>query len=348
MIKKIPVITEWTKQRYNPSGRGPDETKYFLRINEHLAYELRPIGWTSYAAYALTWPSKEKILVFQVTESKAMKAVKDHFAKYSATHKNPSISIKSKETKLAQIEALIESAKRELNYPLANREAIRERIKKLDARYSEVRNMKLKNSGIFGEDSAEDLAVGFHGRPSQETFEIEERETFRQDLAMLGELEELDVFNEIAWNETGELKTFTFSRKKKDVVRLAGSPDRRQLFLVGGDQEIPDSVLEDLAGDRQASKDKVSLGFVYSISYWSDKHHLEGSNGVMEAYMHCFGESTFENPDARQDGQADYMVFMPEQKLGAGLLPELVYDRLNMTLELVGGGYEIRDEGIWD
>ena len=291
MIKKIPAITEWTKQRYNPSGRGPDETKYFLRINEHLAYELRPIGWTSYAAYALTWPSKEKILVFQVTESKAMKAVKDHFAKYSVTHKNP---------------------------------------------------------GMFEPDSAEDLAVGFHGRASQETFEVEERRNFRQDLAMLGELEELEVFNEIAWNETGELKTFTFSRKKKDVVRLAGSPDRRQLFLVGGDQEIPDSVLGDLAGDRQATKDKVSLGFVYSISYWSDKHHLEGSNGVMEAYMHCFGESTFENPDARQDGQADYLVFMPEQKLGAGLLPELVYDRLNMTLELVGGGYEIRDEGIWD
>ena len=208
--------------------------------------------------------------------------------------------------------------------------------------------MSKKNSGLFEPDSAEDLAVGFHGRASQETFEVEERRNFRQDLAMLGELEELEVFNELAWNETGELKTFTFSRKKKDLVRLAGSPDRRQLFLVGGDQEIPDSVLGDLAGDRQATKDKVSLGFVYSISYWSDKHHLEGSNGVMEAYMHCFGESTFENPDARQDGQADYLVFMPEQKLGAGLLPELVYDRLNMTLELVGGGYEIRDEGIWD
>ena len=219
--------------------------------------------------------------------------------------------------------------------------------KEFDRRDSLSNTGKRKRNGIF-EDSAEDLAVGFHGRASQETFEVEERRNFRQDLAMLGELEELEVFNELAWNETGELKTFTFSRKKKDLVRLAGSPDRRQLFLVGGDQEIPDSVLGDLAGDRQATKDKVSLGFVYSISYWSDKHHLEGSNGVMEAYMHCFGESTFENPDARQDGQADYLVFMPEQKLGAGLLPELVYDRLNMTLELVGGGYEIRDEGIWD
>ena len=64
--------------------------------------------------------------------------------------------------------------------------------------------------------------------------------------------------------------------------------------------------------------------------------------------MHCFGENSFENPDARQDGQADYLIYAPLEKLEAGLLPELIYNRLNGTMELVGGGYVIKDEGIWD
>ncbi len=196
-------------------------------------------------------------------------------------------------------------------------------------------------------EQAEDLAEGFHGRKSREAFDISEHHTYRDSLGMLGELEELEVFNWQLWKNEEDLKTFTFSRKGSKVVRLGGSGDRKQLYFNGGDQELPNELLEELGGVG-ANKDKVSLGYVYSISYWSDKHHLEGSSGRNEAYMHCFGEATFENPDARTDGQADYIIYKPTEKAIAGVLPELIYDRLNGCLELVGGGYEIRDEGIYD
>ena len=204
-----------------------------------------------------------------------------------------------------------------------------------------------RNSGEL-EDSlqeAEERAEGAHGRPAKEAIEIREKVRFRENLPMMGELEELEVFNENLYD--GDLEQLIFSRASKKLVRLGFSSDRKQLFLVGGDQELPDGFLKDVSPNGW-QKDKVHIGFLYSITYWTDKHHLEGSSGKLESYMHCFGEQTFTNPNAPKDGSADYMVWKLEEKLVAGVLPELIYDRLNEQLELVGGGYFVKDEGIWD
>ena len=194
-------------------------------------------------------------------------------------------------------------------------------------------------------EDAVEAAKGAHGRPVREELRVKEKVQYRENLAVMGELEEIEVYVERLFD--GDFEQLEFSRKKADCVRLAFTPDRKQLILVGGDQKLDDGFLRS-CDPKGWGKDKVSVGWVYSISYWADKHHLEGSSGKLEPYQHNFGEQTFKNPNGKQDGSADYDIFALEEKLEAGLLPELVYDRLNEGIELVGGGYRVKNEGIWD
>lgn len=182
------------------------------------------------------------------------------------------------------------------------------------------------------EDEALALARGFHGRENLETLEIEETEFYRENLSNLATLLDLEVFIEARAKEG--LITIPF-----EDVFIGGSPDRKQIYLVG-ETSLPDEWLE-AANPSGYEKDKVIIGWVYRIGYWSDKFHLVGSNGNND-YDHEFGEQTFK-PPARFKG-----VWKLNEKVNAGLLPLLIYDRLNERLELIGGGYQIRDEGIWD
>lgn len=191
------------------------------------------------------------------------------------------------------------------------------------------------------EDEAEELARGFHGRENRETLDIVETESYRENLAILGEMVELEVFIESRSDEG--LVPICFSREvQEDIVYLGSSPDRKQLYLTG-DTGLPDDWLQE-ASPESWGKDKVPIGYVYSVSYFADKHHLTGGGGQEfgTEYIHCFGEQTFEHK-----GKGD-KVFKLEEKIVAGLLPMLVYDRLGERMELVGGGYDVRDEGIWD
>ena len=191
------------------------------------------------------------------------------------------------------------------------------------------------------QEQAEEVARGFHGRDNRETFEIKEDEVYRENLACLGEMLELEVFIENRADEG--LVSICFKRNpKSEIVFLNCSGDRKQLYLVG-ETGLPDDWLEE-ANPSSFQKDKVPVGFVYSISYFADKHHLTGSKQQKygSEYIHCFGEQTF---PARPKFEG---IWKLEEKIGGGMLPELVYDRLNERIELIGGGYEVRDEGIWD
>lgn len=207
----------------------------------------------------------------------------------------------------------------------------------------------IKNSGeeeelaheLGSEEESEELARGFHGRENRETFEVIEEEPYRDNLAMLGEMVELEVFIEARADEG--LIPITFSREnQEDLVYLGCTPDRKQLYLTG-DTSLPEDWLEE-ANPASFEKDKVPVGWVYSISYFADKHHLTGPKQQKfgSEYIHCFGEQTFEH-----SGNSN-KVFKLEDKIAAGLLPELIYNRLSGGMELVGGGYEVPDEGIWD
>jgi hypothetical protein len=191
------------------------------------------------------------------------------------------------------------------------------------------------------QEEAEEVARGFHGRDNRESFEVEEEVQYRENLACLGEMLELEVFIETRQSEG--LVSVCFQRQPRDeIVFLNCSPDRKQLYLIG-DTGLPDDWLEE-ANPTSFEKDKVPIGYVYSISYFADKHHLTGpkqqKNGT--EYIHCFGEQTF---PARPKFEG---IWKLQEKIVSGLLPEMVYDRLNEGIELIGGGYEVRNEGIWD
>ena len=172
-------------------------------------------------------------------------------------------------------------------------------------------------------EKAKELARKFHGRENQGDEEIIEEEEYSDDVALLGFLEMLEVDNgEEILELTFEVEdTLEANEENEEVIRVCQDPENDTIVFVGGSQEVPDDILT----GYESGKNKVTLGDVVAISYFSDKHHLEGpkkqSTGVL--YRHEFGEE-------------------------GGRVPTLVYDKRNKTLELVGGDYEIREEGIWN
>lgn len=96
---------------------------------------------------------------------------------------------------------------------------------------------------------------------------------------------------------------------------LAGEPGGRQLFIVGGDQNV-DRFLERLRVDP--AKDPLDCGFVYRIEYFTRKD-FDQFRPV--DYWHHFGEETH-------------------------VQPRLIYDRTNHRLQLAGGEYVVKREGI--
>lgn len=170
----------------------------------------------------------------------------------------------------------------------------------------------VKRRAQVNPESAEGLFEEFHGRESQEELLVGEEEKYRDDLAVLGELRELVVVDKPT-SKTGVPVQFDGD----DNVMLASTPSGNQYLFVGGNQELD---LREFGVNGK--KDKVSLGWVYSITYYTDKQHLSGPKEAWE-YEHKFGEE-------------------------GGELPMLVYDRMNERMELVGGSYKTTGRGIED
>jgi len=182
---------------------------------------------------------------------------------------------------------------------------------------------------------AEDLARGWHGRDVTENYEITEIDKYPSNLAEMGIL--LDLCVVVSDGAGDEVLPITFSdqdypdKSNSDNVMVCATPDRQQIVFKGGDQTIDYvQALKEVGWTAseiaaQQGKYKIVLGEVYSIGYFTDKHHLTGPKEQKRGtpYEHKFGEQ-------------------------GGERPVLVYDTVNKRVELVGGGYEIRDEGIWN
>jgi hypothetical protein len=96
---------------------------------------------------------------------------------------------------------------------------------------------------------------------------------------------------------------------------LAGEPGGDQLFIVGGNQNVDRFLTKLLA---HGGKDPLDCGFVYRIEYFTRK----GFDKFRPVnYWHHFGE------DSR-------------------VQPRLIYDRTNHRLQLAGGEYTVKREGI--
>lgn len=183
-------------------------------------------------------------------------------------------------------------------------------------------------------EMAKAVASGFHGRDVREVYDVVEIDKYPSNLAEMGILLDLAV---IVPGGDSDVVPVVFSEQDypkpgdKCNVKVCATPDRRQIVFKGGDQEIDVEELlgelgyEDEEIEALTARYKVVLGEVYSIGYFTDKHHLTGPKEQKRGtpYEHKFGEQ-------------------------GGERPMLVYDTVNKRVELVGGGYEIRDEGIWN
>ena len=170
-----------------------------------------------------------------------------------------------------------------------------------------VRGSARRNSNPSETAAAGELSEQFHGRPPRTITDTTETRRERFALAQLGTLQELTVLR-----DNGQAARIEFSTKKP---KLAVSPDGRQLYIEGGDQEIDLAELGITAAER---RDHVELGALWKIVYRTAKgfHDFEVTD-----YSHEFGEN-------------------------GGRLPTLVYETLNNALYLTGGTYIVKPEGI--
>lgn len=189
----------------------------------------------------------------------------------------------------------------------------------------------LKAKGAVGLTPKEaiKLTEGFHGRPVGETFTTVTPIKFHNELAVLGELEELGFVT-----ANGGILELPFKRNRhsggKDNCVLVCASSRTQIEFAEGNQKITftrQAVKSLGLGSWDLNKQYIDVGEVAYIAYWTDKHHLTG-------------------PKYQKDG-APYEHWFGKQ-IKRSKRPRLTYDVLNEHITLVGGSYTIRDEGIFN
>jgi hypothetical protein len=189
------------------------------------------------------------------------------------------------------------------------------------------------------------LTEQFKGSPAKEVLEINEPARVRDDYAHLGWLlqlvfhppydrEELDLkevseaYEEMmndgadpnkSWQELSEawgvpLLVFDFTG---DEIRLAASADGKQLYLIGGRQDLFRNQLKAFKSDPE--HDRVDLGEIISITYEAKK--AQAGDAQPHPYYHIFGE---------EGGEA----------------PRAFYDTLNNRIAIVGGSYHLKDADL--
>ncbi len=172
-------------------------------------------------------------------------------------------------------------------------------------------NPKRRRRNPDGElDQAADLYREFHGREPHEILELQESELARKDYTALGDA---IVLRFVLPDE--RILVITFS--ETDKVLVVSSPDGRQLYLLGGDQDIA-GALADYNVD--VSKDLIDLGDAVFISYDASKW------------------------------QTDFKPTIWEHKLGeeSGIHPRGFFDKFKRRIFFAGGNYRVERPGIID
>lgn len=194
--------------------------------------------------------------------------------------------------------------------------------KKLNAGGRAGRAKKL-NAGVRknGVEAARAKYEEFHGRPSEETFEITTAIHEHHVLSGIGEMVKLVVLvpSNNGHGFAARVKLTDFG----EGCLLAQNEEGTQLYIEGGNQ----SVDLDVFGIHEFHELEV-LGKVERVYYFTVKDHL-GDDGGEAIYNHKFGGLRWVNGKRRRSP-----------------LPTLVYDVRNQLLMFAGGGYTIPAEGI--
>lgn len=168
-------------------------------------------------------------------------------------------------------------------------------------------NYRQRNPG----ETAADVFEGFHGTPATRTEVFEDRILIEDSLAECGPLQSIRVKT-----VTGFTTTIKFDKDRQPI--LCSSPDRNQLYIIGGDQELD---LYGLGFEGESEiKHLMKIGVAKQVTYFAKKGF---DNFEPTDYFHDLGEES-------------------------GTKPDLMYDSLNKTLSLVGGNYRVLNEGITD
>jgi|SRR5579863_1410046 len=164
--------------------------------------------------------------------------------------------------------------------------------------------------------SAAELYAEFHGEPSDGITDYEETVELPDDYVELGDLTELKV-------ATLHGKDVTIAAPDPDrydiheIVKLACSPDGRQLYFIGGDQKLQ---LDKLGFKNGEIKPHMFIGVLYEATYRTRKGF---DKFKLTDYFHALGEES-------------------------GNQPMLNYDSVNCLMSVVGGSYHVKAEGIVD
>jgi hypothetical protein len=142
----------------------------------------------------------------------------------------------------------------------------------------------------------------FHGKQAGSIVEKHVSAAMRKDYTALGNLLYVKVKTPV-----GQTAKFEFEH---DGVMLASSPDGKQLYCIGGNQN-----LLPLLDDDSKQKDFLDLGECQEVAYLARKIH---SDYEPIEWFHKFGEA--------RDGSTK---------------PQLMFDRLKKQLFFVGGEYWI-------
>jgi len=160
---------------------------------------------------------------------------------------------------------------------------------------TELKRRPNRNNG------AAKLYKDFHGRAPSEILTMQEALMTSGDYTALGDMGSLWL--EPLEGETSDWPSPDIEFEKKDKVKLATDAKGKQLYLVGGNQQLPLDYLE----KDGVSTDKrfISLGEVYGISYLTEKSF----DGYRDSeYAHEFGEQTGERPFAFYDAELKRIV----------------------------------------
>jgi hypothetical protein len=167
---------------------------------------------------------------------------------------------------------------------------------------SEFKRRRLAHRNPEEIDRAVQLYQSFHGKDPKEVVKEHVSAALRLDYTALGDLEYIKVITPI-----GQTVEFSFSG---DGVKLASAPNGKQLYCIGGNQDVTPCLDSD-----SREKDFIDLGEAIEVQYLARKVH-GGFHPV--SYYHKFGE---ENANSTK--------------------PQIFFDKLKKQVFFTGGEYRI-------
>lgn len=229
---------------------------------------------------------------------------------------------------------------------------------------------KRSNSAIA--ERAREMAEKFHGRKVERVITFDELEKDISDLAVIGELEELQVFpigsDCIPDRDNVDLHFEDQFKHEKLIIEVCTDAKGKQIYLEKGCQNVDKAIKYLKTQTSQTLAQRfVVLGHIWAICYFTDKWHLEEENeplwrayslypnGVRDLEAEDMYEEDAiaekEELEANSNDDVEILIGTPyRHEFGedGGEMPFLVYDELNKKLQIVGGTYEVRDVGIWN